>query len=513
MDHQSESSDLAATTDPARTSLAAAVRGSLRVVLVAQLISQAISLAVLAALYRLVNPGDFGLLGMIVPWLLLLRNLSTAGLSVAAVQQPGLSSRQVGSLFWLQLALGSAATLFTAATAWVLARFYGIEQLFGLGAALAGTSLVAALGATHQALLERRMAFSRLMGARLAAQLAGGSVGVALALREGGVWALVGQQYAELAALTALAWVLERWRPGLPQLGRDTWSLVRFGGYYSGSSLVFFVAQNADKVLLAWLLGGTAAGRIALGSYTQMFQLAMKPVYLATSPLTSVMLSALSRRRSAPAAYARAVGAFYRATALILLPCGAGLCLVAPEVVRVLAGAAWQEAGPILAALAPVIMAQGLLNIAGTVFASAGRADRLFVGSLATLLALLAAYLVGYATGRLANDPILGATRGVALGYTLGTALLLVPYTWFCLATVGVPWRAVAAAVRRPLLATGGMALAVWAAAELLGWFPQTGAFVRLALLAAVGAAVYGLLARGEIRWGWQQVIGGRREA
>lgn len=463
----------------------------------AQVASQVVSLVVLAFLYRLIEPGDFGLLGMVVPLLLFLRIFSTLGLNVTTIQWAELSQNQLSNLFWLNLALGLAATLLTAALAPAVAWFYGRGELTLLTVALAGTSLTAALGAQHGALLERQLRFGAINVARLAAQTGGGAAGVAAAWMGAGVWALVLQQYIELLALAAIVWRVERWRPAAPQRGDALGDLVRFGGNYSGSSMMFYLALNVDKVLV-----GYALGEQALGLYSQAFNLMMKPVYVLTTPLTGVMLPALSRAMSDPAAYRQLLLAFYRVVAIAMLPVGVGLMLVAPEAIRVLGGERWVAAGPLLRVFAAAILVQGFIHVAGSVFASAGRADRLFAGSVIMLLVLVQGYAVGLWFGRRFGEELgFAPVLGVAAAYSLSMIVVVfLPYHSYCLATVGVPLGAWIAAVYRAALASAGMGLIVWSVRRmLLPYEPMP--IVLLAIQMAVGVAVYAWLARGELRW------------
>ena len=90
------------------SSLLGSMRGGTRNVLAGQLVSQLVSLGALAALYRLLTPDDFGLLGMAVPLVMLPRMLTTLGLSVATVQRARLDDRQLTHVFWLGLKLATA---------------------------------------------------------------------------------------------------------------------------------------------------------------------------------------------------------------------------------------------------------------------------------------------------------------------------------------------------------------------------------------------------------------------
>src|SRR5689334_8808293 len=95
----------------------ALMRRGTRVVVAAQFASQLISLAMLVGLYRLIDPAEFGLMGMILPLVLFLRLFTSLGLNVASVQKQEISAQEISSLFWLNLAFGLLTAIVTAALA------------------------------------------------------------------------------------------------------------------------------------------------------------------------------------------------------------------------------------------------------------------------------------------------------------------------------------------------------------------------------------------------------------
>ncbi len=454
-----------------------------------QVVSQVVSLGVLAVLYRSLGPEPYGLLGMVVPLLLLVRIFITAGLDVATVQQAELDDHQVSALFWLNQGLGLAMAAVTALAAPLLARLYGIEELTLLTVVLAGTSVATALSTQHQALLQRKLRLGALAIVRLAALALGGAAAIAAALAGWGVWALVVQQYVELAALALLAWIVEPWRPSLTIRIEPIRKLVHFGGHYTLSSLMFYLTANADKVLV-----GAVLGPRALGLYSQAFGLMMKPVNVVITPLTGVMLPGLSRAAADRNQYGELMLNFFRFIALVMLPIGVGLAIVAPEAMRVLGGSQWAEAGPLLAILSIAILAQGFFNALGSVLASAGRADRLFYGSAAVAIVLCTAFVVGLELGQMLGRPL----EGVALSYSL-TMLLVIfpPYLLFCLRTVGVDVRRWLEQLRTSAPASLAMGLIVYACHH---FFPADAPdAVLLSVEVLVGVLVYALLTRREI--------------
>lgn len=479
-----------------------AVRQATRWTLATQLASQLFTIGTLAVLCRLVDPDRFGIFSTALLIVALPRTFATAGFSAAIVQRDRLTSEQSTMIWWLGLAVGAACAVAATGAGFALAAWRGAEQLGPLTAALSATSVIAALGIVHQGLLERKLAFPTLQRIRLVAQASAGAVAIALAWRGAQAWALVAQQFVELAVLSLGCWWREPWRPGWPRRQVGAASLVRFGGYFSLANLAFYIGQNADKLLLYAALGATSEGAAALGMYTLAFNLMMRPVYAVTTPLTSVMFPALARVANDASAFRELVCRFFRMNGILLLPAGAGLWLVAPDAALLLAGDDWTQTGSLLRALAPVILVQGFINVCGTILSSASRLRPLLIGACVFSAVLMQAYGAGYWLGAQFGESPADPTLGVALGYSLASVVVLgVPYLIFCLAVVGVRARDALLPLVRPLTATAGMSVAVWFVQRTELAAPTAPLLQRLTLQIAVGVAIYAWLARHDLRW------------
>jgi O-antigen/teichoic acid export membrane protein len=470
-----------------------AVRRGSRRTLVAQLLSHLVSLVVLASLYHLIVPVDFGLIGMALPVVMFLRIFTSLGMNIATVQSRTLTPALVSTLFWLHLAFGIAMSLVAIVIAPAVAWFYAEPAVALLTVALAGTSIVSALGLQHIALLERNLRLGSAAACRLIGQFAGGVLAISMALAGFGVWALVAQQYVELMALAAVAWYLEPWRPLRPRSGEPVRGTLHLGGYFTATQIVFHLLANVDKILVGFLLGARA-----LGFYSQAFTVMMKPVVVLTTPLTSVILPALSRSAHDHEHYGQIVLAFQRLLAVASFPAAVGMMLVARDAMLVLGGPEWNEAGRLLTVLAAAILAQAFINMAGSIFISSGRWRAMFVASVAMLLILSAGLLVGFDAGRRHGDPMLG----VACGYSLTTCVaLFLPFMAYCLRLAGVSLTLWARQLARPAVAALGMGGAVYAARSALvqaSWLPPLGLLV---VQIVVGVGVYAALAWREIHW------------
>jgi len=496
----------------AATNVGESVRRGTRVVLVAQIASQIVSLVVLAWMLRLVDPADYGLLGMVLPVVLLPRMAATLGLFTTVLQRD-LAHDELTGVFWLNVTWGLAATATTALAGLWLAHAYAQPAMTPLCLALGLATLIVALSNQHQALLERKFQLAPLAAARLLAQICGGFAGIYSARRGAGLWALVAQQYGELIVLALWAWMLEPWRPGWPTRGKSVHGLVAFSGFYSASQLIYYVAQNLDKLLLPLVFG--RAADVAIGLYSQAFSLMTRPAAVLTAPVTGLMVAGLSQARHDRAAHTALAARFFRLVAVALFPCAAGLTAVAPEAMLVLGGARWQTAGWMLAILAPVMAAQGLANLGMHVLSAAGRSGRLLAATSVLVVLLVAGGWVGIAIGRTVlvrwtPDPTIAAALGLAIAYTAVFAGIWFPgYLVWCLRSADVRWANVAWPLLTALVSSLAMGLAVFG----LRFIPQLQSLrpeLRLAVLIAAGIVIYSVLARREIAWCWREITAQR---
>jgi hypothetical protein len=174
----------------------------------------------------------------------------------------------------------------------------------------------------------------------------------------------------------------------------------------------------------------------------------------------------------------------------------------------VLGGPRWKDAGWILAALAPAVVALGLNNLAAYVLSASGRAGRLLVAMLVLLVLLVQGMVAGIFFGRMylpsasAAEPALGPALGMAIAHTMVITLVwLGPYLLFSLRTANLAPRRVLAPLFPALRAAFVMGAAVWGLRSMLVLSPAIPPWLRLAILVVAGVLVYAALAWREVRW------------
>ena len=95
---------------------------------------------------------------------------------------------------------------------------------------LATGFLFNAAGVQHSALLQREMRFTALAAIDIGALLISSIVGVTMAVKGFGCWALVGVAVSSPVVSTACLWLCARWTPGKPRRRGEVRPMIRFGG-------------------------------------------------------------------------------------------------------------------------------------------------------------------------------------------------------------------------------------------------------------------------------------------
>ncbi|MEW6632169.1 MAG: oligosaccharide flippase family protein, partial [Pseudomonadota bacterium] len=147
----------ASAFDPPEGSLRKSVGRGAIVTAMAQGVRVATQMVSVIVLSRLLSPQDFGVIAMSAPVLAFIALFQDFGLTQATIQKTGIRDEEVNYLFWVNVAVSAVLACVLAASAPLVAAFYGEPRVTGLVAAFGLQILAYGLGAQHVALLTRRL--------------------------------------------------------------------------------------------------------------------------------------------------------------------------------------------------------------------------------------------------------------------------------------------------------------------------------------------------------------------
>lgn len=317
--------------------LTEAAAGGLRWVAWARIAIEALLLAAMVVLARLVPPAAFGVFAVVVIVQELAVTMPMEGVGGALVQRPEVSRRhlQAGLALGLGWALAAAAASALAAVL-VVGPLLGAEaRALALAATL--TFPLGALYALPLARLRRRLDFRAVSLLDVGQNLVRATVTVGLALAGLDAAALVLGSVAALAAVLVPALALAPVPPPWPHR-REIGELLPYGGPAALATVAWTGFRNGDYAVVAAVLGSAQAGL-----YWRAYQLAVEYQNKVAVTMVQIAFPVLSRARDLGELLALRQR-MVRLQTVVIFPLLALLLLLAPVAVPWIFGPAWEEA-------------------------------------------------------------------------------------------------------------------------------------------------------------------------
>lgn len=438
-----------------------------------QVLAQLITWTTTILIVRLLQPSDYGLFAMTQAMLAALNFLNGYSFATSLIQAREVDDRRIGQVFGLLIVSNLMLAGTQLAVAPLVADYYHqplVADMLRIQALIYLTTPFIALPTT---LLARRLDFRSQAYINLFSSIVCAVVGLVLAWRGHGVWALV---WAPISGFAVRAIALPVVAGGLvrPVFDfRGSGDVIGFGSALTLCQLLWIVQSQSDIVI---------AGRLFdphhLGIYSEALFLTLIFTGRFLPPLNEVAFPAYAELNNAGKPLAPAFMAGIRLIMLVAMPFYVGLSLVAGPLVETFFGPKWLEMIPIVAGLAIAMPAMTLQIACSPATNAMGRTRVYVTSSTAGALIMPVCFYFGAAHG----------PQGLVTAWHIAAPLLL-------LVTLAVTLPAIQARVPDLLLALmpaavscATMAGVVIGLDQLLSHHPAP---LRLMLLPAAGAATY----------------------
>lgn len=240
-------------------------------------------------LARLLEPEEFGILGMAMVFISLSEVFTDVGFTSGLIQQKNTRDVTYSSVFYVNLLLSLVLSGIILITAPLIAEFYEAPKVKTILFYLSAIPPIAAIGRVQAAILTKNMNFKSLTIRDMAATVVGGLLGVGAAFLDFGVYSLVIQQIAMVTTATVMLWVATSWRP------KFEFSMLEIKKLFSYSSFVFLdsvLRQIANKIDIIFI--GKVFTPAMLGFYSRAESLKAQVQTYTTNSLRKVIFPVLS---------------------------------------------------------------------------------------------------------------------------------------------------------------------------------------------------------------------------
>ncbi len=298
-----------------------------------------LKIGILAVLARLVTPQEFGVMGIALVAVEFSKMFSHMGIGPAIIQRRELEERHLTTGFTISLLMGIFFALILAGIAPVLSSFFQMPQLINVLRIISLVFFIDSLNLIAQALMQRHMKLKLLALLEVISYSIGyGLVGIALAYLGWGIWALVTANLVSSLLHAVLLIALQPFPKKLQLDGEASKELLFFGGGMTLAKVANYLATQGDNLVV-----GKTLGAAALGIYGRAYQFMVMPASLFGNALDRALFPAMSKVQHDTARLSKAYFTGIGIIALVAIPISAMMVLLAPEIVAVVLGPAWNE--------------------------------------------------------------------------------------------------------------------------------------------------------------------------
>jgi O-antigen/teichoic acid export membrane protein len=457
---------------------------------VGRVVQQIIQFGLSVLLARLLSPGDYGLMAMVMVFTSFAGMLADAGFNTALVQRKDINPVHGHTVFWITLLIGVLLLAGTFALAPFIADFYQTPALTNIFRVISINFVIGTFGNVPSAILQREMRFREIAKIETIALLLSGALAIGMALRGAGVWSLVAQPLLAAIVTALLRCRACRWFPKMvfcPKALKEIWG---FSGHMFGFLFINYWSRNADNLII-----GKFFGSVAVGLYSRAYGLMLLPITQINGVINQIMLPALCGIQDDKPRVARIYLRMVGLISLLSCPMMLGLFVVADSFVLTVYGEKWRGMVPVLQVLSLVGLIQSLVSSCGLLLQSQGRSDLLFYWWSLFNMLFIGSFVAG---------GLLGSVYSVAVCYAVANILYSAPALVISGRAVDLPARKIVHAIAGPFFAALGMASAVYAVKCLLpaSWPPG----LILVLLMMVGIVSYAIAVLSWNLTAWQDM-------
>lgn len=293
--------------------------------------TQGIQFLVSILLARLLTPAESGEVMLIMIFITIGNVFVQSGFNTSLIQKQKVDEEDYSSAFYISFGIAAALFIILFFTAPSIAAFYGQPLFVPILRTLSVTLFFGAVTSVQSAAIARTMEFRKLCIASIFAALGSGIIGVAMAFRGYGVWALAMQQFFYSFFLMASLSVLVTWRPRLLFSVQKARELFSYGWKILCSGLIDTIFTNVYGLVIGKIYNPAMMGQYSRGNQF--------PALIANNlgaAIQSVMLPAFSACQDDREKVKNMVRRSIVTSSYLVFPMMAGLMAVAEPMVKLL---------------------------------------------------------------------------------------------------------------------------------------------------------------------------------
>ncbi len=347
-------------------------------------LSQFVTLFVSILLARILSPKEFGIVAMLAIFIGISNVFIFSGFNQALIRKINCSKDDYTTVFYFNLFVSIIFYAILFFTSGLISSFYNEPVLERLIKVLGLALVINAVSIIQQTIITKRVDFKLLTKITIISAVCSGLVGIGLALAGYGVWSLIYKQLSYAVCTAGLLWCWNKWRPNGRFNKESLAELWKFSGNLFVLGLVDAIYKNLYLVII-----GKFYPASDLGQYQQAETFKKLPSETLANVISRVSFPVLSSMQDDASKIQNAFIRLQRSTVLLSSILLVGIASVSREIVLVLMGEEWKQAGEYLQIIAFAGIFYPLIQLCFQVLKVVNRSDLILkIGILLKLFSI-----------------------------------------------------------------------------------------------------------------------------
>ncbi|GAA5034621.1 lipopolysaccharide biosynthesis protein [Marivirga lumbricoides] len=345
-------------------------------------------------LARLLEPAEFGLVGMAMVFITVSQVFIDVGFASALIQNKDNTNLTYSSIFYLNFAAGLVLTAIFYFSAPFIGDFYDNPEIASLIRWLSLIFVFNSLNLVQTAIFTKELNFKVLTLRNVIASASGGILGVICAFQGYGVYSLVVQQISMAVLSTILLWYSSSWKPDLRFSFFEVKRLTGFSAFVFFDQFISTIFKQLDILFI-----GKVFSASVLGFYSRASSLKDQVIVYTSQSLVKVFYPVLSNLQDQHKEYSRVYFKVVSVVAFVSYGLTGLLYIMGSDIIILLFGEKWIPSIAIFQVLVLAVCVFPINGMMVNAFMSKGKSkENFYLGifrKLVTSIPLFIAYYKG----------------------------------------------------------------------------------------------------------------------
>lgn len=254
--------------------------------------AQGVGFIVSLFLARLLTPEDYGQVALITVFIAILNAFAISGIGTSLIQKKNTDDLDYSTVFYFNVLFSILLYGLLFLCAPFIGEFYHDPELVGFVRVLGLSIIISGVNNVQRSYVSKTMQFRKFFYSTIIGTVVSGIVGVIMAYKGMGTWAIIGQQLINQIIDTIILWFTVGWRPRVQFSLSRLKNLYSFGWKLLVSSLIDTIYNNIYSLVI-----GKFYNADTLGLYNKGVQFPSLIINNINGPIQSVLLPAMSHEQ------------------------------------------------------------------------------------------------------------------------------------------------------------------------------------------------------------------------